>query len=152
MLIQRFAPVFFILISSLAFGHEGWPPPEGLEGENLPISEVEMEDQALKDCLVDWANGEFQKYKTVKEVREISCADRGIRSLKGIEIFVEYMIALDLSGNEIEDWSPLYNFHHVGALYLFDTEMTCSQLVKLRKRLVRAMIVGTDLKTCTEEE
>ena len=134
-----------------ALAHQGWPPPSDLpQGETL-IEDVEFEDPALKRCLVDWASRDYNLYTYVKEVRELSCSGKGITSLKGMEVFNEYIIALDLGGNEIIDWSPIYDFHHLGSLWIFETTMTCDALKELRNNIKSSWIAGTNYDNCVEE-
>lgn len=151
-ILKSFLAIATLISATSSFGHKGWPPEEGRSEGEIYLEELELEDDALRECILQWADVEFNLYSQVKDVREISCADKGIKSLKGIEVFSEYMIALDLSGNEITDWSPLFDFHHVGAIYLFDTEISCYDLIPLRKSLHRAMFVGVSLQTCTYDE
>jgi hypothetical protein len=142
--------MFFTLLFSAQANSQSWPPPADHPDGNTLLADVELEDENLKACLMDWAGSDINGYTYVKEIRELNCTDAGVQSLKGMEIFQDFIIAMDLSGNEVTDWSPIYGYHHLGALFLYDTEILCSDLRELRNNITRSWISGTGWDTCTE--
>lgn len=152
MRLKRFAAICVMIFSSTSFAHDSWPPSDDHPLYKMPISELELADPALKACIMDWAERDLNVYRYVSDIREISCADKGIRSLEGLEALNEFVIAMDLSGNDIQDWSPILNFHHLGSIWLFDTEISCSSLAKLRKSIPKSWIAGVSWDTCIETE
>ena len=148
----RCAILAFVMTPLVAMGlsSEGtWPPPADHPLGDILLKDLEFKDPALKDCLLDWASRDITQYSRVKDVRELSCSGKGITSLEGMEVFDDFIIALDLGENDIKDWSPIYGFHHLGSLWIFDTEMTCDQLEELRNNIQRSWIAGMNWDLCT---
>jgi len=110
------------------------------------VVDVVFADQELAKCVQKYSAE--QGYRTVAEVKEIPCFNRGIHSLAGIEWFSEALV-IDVSVNDISDFSPLYDLGaQLGYLDIHDNHIACSILPVLSRYLPHAFLVGLDPRTC----
>lgn len=115
---------------------------QGAAPAPIPVGDLKFHDQGLTQCVASWALEEINQYKTAFEIKELSCAHAGIRSLQGIEQLPE-LLALDLSNNPIEDYAPLAALSdNLGFLWLWGNTITCAGFQKLRHDVPKAWIGG----------
>lgn len=114
------------------------------------VKDVKFADRALANCVNTYANE--QGYRTVMEVHEIPCFHRGITSLSGLEFFTDALV-IDLSVNNISDWSPLYGLgQNLGYLDIHQNPIPCSQMIALSRKLPHAYLIGFDPRDCIEDQ
>lgn len=117
------------------------------------LGEVQFTDPGLQACVERWTSIYYSLETPVNEVKELSCAGRGITSLAGVEVFTE-LLAIDLANNPIEDYSPLYPLaRYLSFVHLYGNEISCEQVRALKKNLPRAWLssVAIDGQTCDVE-
>ncbi len=113
--------------------------------------DVTFPDAALTQCLQDWAKDPINNYESLADVHELSCANRGITSLAGIEQLPE-LLAIDVSNNPIADYSPLAaHKDQLGFLWIWGNTIKCTDLIKLKGLLKRTLIGGVDFDSCVKD-
>jgi len=113
------------------------------------VVDVVFADPELASCVQTYSAE--QGYRTVAEVKEIPCFNRGIRSLAGLEVFSEALV-IDVSVNAISDFSPLYDLGaRLGYLDIHSNHIACGILPVLARHLPHAFLVGLDPRTCESD-
>ena len=115
----------------LAAGLEAFTPPRSC---NMPIANVVFADPNLEQCVAEIALA--RNYTVTEQVTDLSCSNRGITRLDGLERFGR-LVALDVSNNPmIQDLSPLGWIYQLTSLLVDGTDITDFQALSKLDRLV----------------
>jgi Leucine-rich repeat (LRR) protein len=87
----------------------------GGEPNGKLVSETLFADSVLRDCIV--ATAAANSWHFAQEVTSLDCSNRDVRSLAGMETFVN-LVTLNLSSNSIEDVSVITRFSDLRELNL----------------------------------
>lgn len=71
-----------------------------------------------------------------EQLIELNCAERSIRSLKGLEYF-PHLLRLRLNNNPIDSFKPLLALTNLEQLDVSDNATDCTSLLQLRQRGVK---------------
>ncbi|HEY6530389.1 MAG TPA: hypothetical protein VIZ65_17005 [Cellvibrionaceae bacterium] len=98
------------------------------------FSGFHIEDKHLATCINEHI---FDQHITqAEDLTHINCAQRSIRSLKGLEIF-SHLLSVNLNDNAIESISPLFAISSLEEIQLNGNLVNCNEINKLRARSVK---------------
>jgi hypothetical protein len=123
-------------------GADGWVAEQFLRGTSVspgtPITDIDFADSNLRQCVLDAATA--SGWQTVEQVTALSCAERDITSLAGLESFINLQ-TLALGNNQITDTAPLINLTQLGQLDLTGNNgIRCMELDGLAATLASTTI------------
>jgi Leucine-rich repeat (LRR) protein len=99
-----------------------------------------IEDKHLAACINEHI---FDQHITqAEDLKNLNCAQRSIRSLKGLEIF-SHLLSLNLNDNAIESIKPVFAISSLEQIQLNGSSVDCNSIAKLRARAVKVSGVCT---------
>ncbi len=114
------------------------------------INDVEIEDEAFRTCVVDFASS--KGWTLSAQVTEISCLQQGIRSISGVESFVNLRVLFlqnrvgyhsedDIRPlNAVTDLSPLAELSNLERLYIDGNAVTSVEALASHSQLITLAI------------
>jgi len=103
------------------------------------INTLSIQDQALSNCILNTGR------QYVEEINALSCNNKGIQSLEGIEQLTE-LKSLFLNYNEIQDLTPLTELTGLFTLYLASNNIQEISALSELKNLTKLAIQKNDIQ------
>jgi Leucine-rich repeat (LRR) protein len=103
------------------------------------INTLSIQDQALSNCILNTSK------LYVEEINALSCNNKGIQSLEGIEQLTE-LKSLFLNYNEIQDLTPLTELTGLFTLYLANNNIQEISALSELKNLTKLAIQKNDIQ------
>jgi Leucine-rich repeat (LRR) protein len=98
------------------------------------FSDFHVEDKRLAACINEHILD--QHITQAEALTRLNCAQRSIRSIKGLEIF-SHLLSVNLNDNAIESINPLFAISSLEEVQLNGSLVDCDSINKLRARAVK---------------